>query len=221
MAALAGPKFQLGKLTATEASAVASSAAAVSPDGRTIAVGGSNSLAVLFDVRTGKEIQWLEGYGTFNDYGAAFTPDGRKLVVWYSEDNMVYLWDLETGKKIREYRFIDGDPPNPNPPAGRGRRVYVAAVSPDGRLIAFGSQSRFFEVRDLGTCFKVVIFKDDFEKWERSTKPVACPSDRSSNSAPRQSANHECSHQPLRAGKPDNHRRVLCAAGLACSWATV
>src|SRR5262249_46025026 len=80
-----------------------------------------------------------------------FTPDGRMLVVWYSEDNMVYLWDLATGKKIREYRFIDGDPPNPDPPAGGGRPVYFAAVSPDGRLIAFGSQSRFFEVRDLAS----------------------------------------------------------------------
>jgi WD40 repeat protein len=104
---------------------------AVSPDGKTIAVGGSNSLTVLFDARNGKEIQRLEGYGKSNDYGAAFTPDGRMLVVWHSEDNMVYLWDLATGKKIREYRFIDGDPPNPDPPVGGGRPVYFAAVSPD------------------------------------------------------------------------------------------
>jgi RNA polymerase sigma factor (sigma-70 family) len=123
---------------------------AVSPDGKTIAVGGPNSLTVLFDARSGEEIQRLEGYGKSNDYGAAFTPDGRMLVVWYCEDNMVYLWDLASGKKVREYAFIDGDPPQPNPPAG-GRPVYFAAVSPDGRLIAFGSQSRFFEVRDLAT----------------------------------------------------------------------
>jgi WD40 repeat protein len=122
---------------------------AVSPDGKTIAVGGSNSLTVLFDTRTGKEIQRLEGHGKFNDYGAAFTPDGRMLVVWYCDDNMVYLWDLASGKKVREFAFIDGDPPQPNP-AG-GRPVYFAAVSPDGRLIVFGSQSRFFEVRDLAT----------------------------------------------------------------------
>jgi WD40 repeat protein len=123
---------------------------AISPDGKTIAVGGSGSLTVLFDVATGKEIQRLKGYGQFNDCGAAFTPDGRMLVVWYCDDNMVYLWDLASGKKVREYSFIDGDPPLPNPAAG-GRPVYFAAVSPDGRLIAFGSQSRFFEVRDLAT----------------------------------------------------------------------
>ena len=113
-------------------------------------MGGSGSLTVLFDVATGKEIQRLKGYGQFNDYCAAFTPDGRRLVVWYCDDNMVYLWDLATGRKVREYTFIDGDPPQPNPAAG-GRPVYFAAVSPDGRLIAFGSQSRFFEVRDLAT----------------------------------------------------------------------
>jgi WD40 repeat protein len=123
---------------------------AVSPDGKTIAVGGSNSLTVLYDARTGKEIRRLEGHGEFNDYGAAFTPDGRMLAVWYVADNMVYLWDLATGRKIREYTFIDGDPPRPNPGAG-GRPVYFAAVSPDGRLIAFGSQSRFLEVRDLAS----------------------------------------------------------------------
>jgi RNA polymerase sigma factor (sigma-70 family) len=122
---------------------------AVSPDGKTIAVGGSNSLTVLFDVRTGKEIQRLEGYGKFNDYGAAFTPDGRTLVVWYCDDNMVYHWDLATGKKVREYAFIDGDPPQANLP--NGRPVYFAAVSPDGRTIAFGSQSRLLELRDLAT----------------------------------------------------------------------
>jgi RNA polymerase sigma factor (sigma-70 family) len=122
---------------------------AVSPDGKTLAVGGSGSLTVLYDARTGKEIHRLKGHGEFNDYGAAFTPDGRMLVVWYCADNIVYLWDLATGRKIREYTFIDGDPPQPNP--ARGRPVYFAAVSPDGRLIAFGSQSRFLEVRDLAS----------------------------------------------------------------------
>jgi hypothetical protein len=63
---------------------------------------------------------------------------------------MVYLWDLATGRKLREYAFVDGDPPLPNPAVG-GRPVYFAAVSPDGHVIAFGSQSRFLEVRDLAT----------------------------------------------------------------------
>jgi WD40 repeat protein len=123
---------------------------AVSPDGKTVVVGGSNSFVVLFDAHTGKEIQRLKGPGNWGVYGAAFTPDGRTLVVWYTTDNLVYHWDLATGKKIREYSFIDGDPPQPNPP-GQGRPVYEVAVSPDGRLIAFGSQSRFLEVRDLAS----------------------------------------------------------------------
>jgi RNA polymerase sigma factor (sigma-70 family) len=124
---------------------------AVSPDGKTLAVGGSGSLTVLFDARTGKEIHRLKGHGDFNDYGAAFTPDGRMLVVWYSADNMIYLWDLATGRKICEYAFIDSeDPARPNPVVG-GHPVYFAAASPDGRLIAFGSQKRFLEVRDLAS----------------------------------------------------------------------
>ncbi|HLN32723.1 MAG TPA: sigma-70 family RNA polymerase sigma factor [Gemmataceae bacterium] len=122
---------------------------AVSPDGNMIAVGEPSSLIVLFDVRTGKEIQRLKGHGDSGVYGAAFTPDGRTLVVWYSDDNMVYLWDLPTGRKIREYPFMDEE--QPKRIVGLGRQVYFAAVSPDGRFIAFGSQSRFLELHDLIT----------------------------------------------------------------------
>jgi WD40 repeat protein len=126
---------------------------AVSPDGKTIAVGGSGSVVVLFDLHTGKEIQRLKKKDDeFNVYGAAFTPDSRMLVVWYSADNIVYHWDLTSGKKVREYTFLDQeDPTRAAPPAVGGRPVYVAAVSPDGRIVAFGSQSRFLEVRDLAT----------------------------------------------------------------------
>ena len=101
---------------------------AVSSDGKTIAVSGSDSLTVLFDVGTGKEIQRLKGPGLFGPCGAAFLPDGRTLVVWYTEDNMVYHWDLASGKKVFEYSFLDyEDPPGRNRIAAPGQS-YTAAV---------------------------------------------------------------------------------------------
>src|SRR5207244_8570480 len=108
---------------------------AVSPDSKTIAVSGAGSLMVLFDARTGKEIQRLKGHGDFSVNSAAFTPDSRTLIVCYTADNMVYYWDVATGRKTREYEFLDGEPPQRNPNVTGP--VYFAAVSPDGRLIAF------------------------------------------------------------------------------------
>jgi hypothetical protein len=104
---------------------------------------------VVLDAATGREVRRLQRQGD-RVYGAAFTPDGRTLVVWYCEDNLVALWDLATGRKVREYAFPDDEDPARANPAW-GRPVYHGAVSPDGRLIAFGSQKRFLELRDLAT----------------------------------------------------------------------
>jgi WD40 repeat protein len=142
-----GAQKEVRRLETTEKSNILE---AVAPDRKTVAVGAFTATTVLIDSSTGKEVQRLQG-PTGPIYGAAFTPDGCTLVVWYAAGNLVYLWDLATGRKVREYTFPDGDdPPGPNPLAW-GRAVYTGAVSPDGRLIAFGSQGRFLELRDLAS----------------------------------------------------------------------
>ena len=73
-------------------------AVTLSPDGRTLAVGGWGTLVRLVDVRSGKLLHELDQAGT----GARemeFSPDGRILAVsgW---ENVASLWDVASGAQI-------------------------------------------------------------------------------------------------------------------------
>jgi WD40 repeat protein len=95
-------------------------AVALSPDGRTLAVGGWGTLVRLVDVRTGKLLHELDQAGT----GARemeFSPDGRILAVsgW---ENVASLWDVASGAQI-------------GPRLTAGSRRTSLDLSPDGRRL--------------------------------------------------------------------------------------
>src|SRR6185436_15758818 len=77
---------------------------AVSPDGRTLAVGPGDSPGgkwmplTLWDLGSGKERLNLEG-DTGNARALAFSPSGKRLASVGHERNIT-LWDAETGKKL-------------------------------------------------------------------------------------------------------------------------
>jgi WD40 repeat protein len=88
---------------------------AFSPDGKTLASAGGfhfvlgglrvedreESIIRLWDVATGKEKQTLKGH-TQIIRRVAFSPDGRYLAST-SDDKTLLLWDLSTGKSVRQY----------------------------------------------------------------------------------------------------------------------
>jgi WD40 repeat protein len=91
---------------------------ALSPDGRTLAVGGFGSVVRLWDVRTQKLIHELDqgGNGAFT---LDFSPDGRTLAVSGFEA-VASLWDVGTGTQI-------------GPLLTAGDRRAMIDLSPDGR----------------------------------------------------------------------------------------
>jgi hypothetical protein len=127
---------------------------AVSPDGKAFALTGEETVVRVLDAGSGKPTHRLE-VGPARVLGAEFLADGRSLVVW-SGDRKARVWDLATGKQVRHVQYTEA----PNRPAGRQRvadkriggvanAYYQAAVSPDGRLIAFGSENGMIAVHDL------------------------------------------------------------------------
>jgi RNA polymerase sigma factor (sigma-70 family) len=127
---------------------------ALAPDGRTAVLGltSDDRTAFLVDWAAGKELQRLEVEGKdVSVAGAAFTPDGRAVLVWSCGDNAVRLWDASTGRVLRQFVMPDRTDGRDHTGAG-----YTAAVSPDGRRILFGSQQGFLALYDVAAGREIV-----------------------------------------------------------------
>lgn len=97
------------------------SSLAFAPDGRMLAIGGSDSNVKLLDVATGQVIKSLSGNGNAAR-GVAFSPNGRTLAV-SSNDSLIRLWDISSGTIAKTLK-------------GHTGRVYCVAFSPDGNTLA-------------------------------------------------------------------------------------
>ncbi|HLN31769.1 MAG TPA: sigma-70 family RNA polymerase sigma factor [Gemmataceae bacterium] len=97
---------------------------ALSPDGRTLAVcdHGANVTQQLhlWDTTTGEERHRLSGHAK-TVYSFVFAPDGKTLLA-SGDDNSIRLWDVATGKQMRQFDHQE--------PLGR------LTVSPNGKMLA-------------------------------------------------------------------------------------
>jgi RNA polymerase sigma factor (sigma-70 family) len=141
-----------------EATWPGSSLLAISLDGQSLALRGKENTVVLTELNTGNEISKL-GKHDESISGAAFTPDGRSLITWCN-DHTAHVWDIKTARELRHFEFADVQPqpgaggPIPPPVGPGGRRTglgYAAAVSPDCRLIAYGSQAQYLGIHEILT----------------------------------------------------------------------
>ncbi len=108
--------------------------AAMSKDGKMLAVVLRSNAVQLWDVETGKALQQIKS--SVNGVSAmAFTPDGKTLAIRAVSERICFLHDIQTGKEIRKLK--------PVPPGGNGGNVFGGpgdgtglAISPDGKIIA-------------------------------------------------------------------------------------
>jgi WD40 repeat protein/DNA-binding SARP family transcriptional activator len=120
---------------------------ALSPDGRTLAVGGLDPIVRLVDVSTGKLLHELDLAGT-GAFSLEFSPDGRTLAVsgW---EAVASLWDVATGTQY-------------GPTLTAGARRVKLDLSPDGRRLLMTAANGQGAVWDI-----------DPESWKRRACAIA------------------------------------------------
>jgi len=117
---------ELGRDCPRKASSVCFSA-----DGKRLLAAVGDGTLRIWDVGTGEELVKIQTPHEPYPTCAAFSSDGKRIVSgggWEFDgrDNVVRLWDADTGKKLREYE-------------GHARGVTGVAYFPDGRRIASAS----------------------------------------------------------------------------------
>ena len=115
----------------TEAGSALLGGAKLSPDGKLLAAAGERGTLVLFDAKSGKLVQRLQGHdpkaGDFGAvYSVVFDPQNRWLFSG-GEDGLIIRWSLPKGEKLDEWQA----------PAG----VHSLAFSPDGKTLASGHRA--------------------------------------------------------------------------------
>lgn len=105
--------------------------AALSPDGKQLAVAGENKTAVIWDLAEKKVVHVLKGHKDVVSC-VAYSPDGKHLATG-SYDKTIKLWDVATGRELGTI-------------LGHTNWVFSVAYSPDGKLIASGGYDRTVRV---------------------------------------------------------------------------
>jgi WD40 repeat protein len=114
--------------------------AAFSPDGTLIAGAGGkgDSVAHVWDVRTGAQVLALEHQGAVNS--VAFSPNGQ-LIATGSADGTARLWSVARGTPLATFPHQGGQT--------RGKAVLYVEFSPDGTKLLTVGGTRFVRVFDV------------------------------------------------------------------------
>lgn len=123
-------------------------ALAFSPDGKWLASTSHNAIFQpdrtlrVWDARTGKELRRLDVETDWHWFSSvAFSPDGKNVAAG-SERGPIRLWDVESGKKIRDF-------------LGNGSPVTSLAFTPDGKCLMSSARRDGIRLWDANTGKKI------------------------------------------------------------------
>jgi hypothetical protein len=119
----------------------------VAPDGGVLALAEDKKTALLLDATGKKERVRLEGKP---EGDCRFAADGGRLLSWNS-DGECLVWDLTTGRRTQQFTAFDLPGPKVVPGGKGANLACVAALTPDGKLAAFGSQYQELLIVELDT----------------------------------------------------------------------
>ncbi|MCC3536149.1 MAG: NACHT domain-containing protein [Microcoleus sp. PH2017_25_DOB_D_A] len=108
-------------------------AVAFSPDGKLLAIGGTDGVVRCWDVASRKELLTCKGHSSLVR-SVAFSPNGEILASG-SNDRTVKLWDYRTGECLQTCQ-------------GHSDLVISVAFSPDGQILASGSNDKTIKLWD-------------------------------------------------------------------------
>jgi WD40 repeat protein/DNA-binding SARP family transcriptional activator len=133
-----------------------SAVAGVSPNGRTLALGGGDGTVRLLDLRSGR-VQRLVGRHDAGVFSAGFSPGGSTLATT-GDDGKVIVWDVRAGAERETFE-------------GHSGRVWTEAFSPDGRSLYTASDDGSVIVwdttglRGLGKGFRTELVNREAEDF--------------------------------------------------------
>ena len=118
------------------------STASFTPDGARVAIQNSSHAISIRSTATGKEAMRLKSLNGF--LISSFSPDGKRIVT-SANGKEVLVWDVLTGKRLLQL-------------ASPADWLQVMALSPDGKLLATGSDT-CVQIRDAVTLVPRRIYK--------------------------------------------------------------
>lgn len=83
---------------------------------------------IVWDVVTGTELRRFEVYDEVNIFDFIFSPDARYVLSWGSDENVIRIWDLESGNEIKLLEGYKGS-------------ITSAIYTPDGGYILAGDSN--------------------------------------------------------------------------------
>jgi len=122
------------------------------PDGKQIVTAGFDNTLRLWDAETLKPLRTMIGHSRIV-LALAVSPDGKQIASG-ADDNTIKIWPVTGGKPVKPAatvgKAITGEAVMPDVNlSGHRSAVYCVAFSPDGKLLASGSNDKTVRLWDL------------------------------------------------------------------------